>query len=293
MFRGSAHVTKVALYRDVYRRVAITRPREYATVSILIPRATSKRAAFLHRKRAPSLAHDALMGTYMKFWWPSDEDFSAFSSIVTMGLALMVFLEAQSIRKTEWLFRQNQIWNDINYKIAEFGGDCRICDILEGRPVEPPLTYRESFLLMSFFNVVSNEYNSLKSKLLLKSYALDSFMDTAAVVGANRGWLIPYLQLRGYEKSFIEVLVVLGENHLDRQQTRKAVRDVIERHSSPASWFVRKTFSLIYNGFAFVLRTVKSAVAGISRRVVSIAVGVKIAVGAIMRHLRRISRSRN
>lgn len=174
-------------------------------------------------------------------WLPSDDDWTAFSSVVTMIVALMVFSEARSIRRAEWILRQNQAWNDINNKVAEIGDGCRIADILEGRPISPPVTPKEAFLLMSFFNVVSSEYFSLRSNLLMPAYALDSFMDTATVVSANKDWLIPFLTQRGYEQSFVRTLTILSEYAHDRPSAQRAVRAEIDATSPKLKVLARRS----------------------------------------------------
>lgn len=187
-----------------------------------------------HAKRVPPPLEKQLSQQRKGRNMPSitSDDWQALGSVATAFLAGLVFLEARRIRRTEWMTRLNQLWNDFNRVVADSASTTRIADILNGISVAPPVTSREAFILFQFLNVVSTEYLTMRASLLVGNYAIESFMDTASVVRANP-WLLDLVRERGWEPSFIRVLGILAAPG-DKESLRKRIRREIWATSLPA-----------------------------------------------------------
>lgn len=149
---------------------------------------------------------------------------TALAAIGTLVVALMVFTEARKIRRTEWLLRQNQAWNDLGALVAGHDEGERLGRLLMGEAVKGSLTVRESFVLMSFFNVVSSEYHAFRAKAINEHYVIHSLTMTARIVTANKDWIFDFLKQYGYESSFIRVLAVVAVLGDDVEKRGRALR---------------------------------------------------------------------
>jgi hypothetical protein len=150
----------------------------------------------------------------------------ALASLVTMIVAVLVFLEARSIRKAEGIFRQNQAWNEFGNKVAEVHKGSRIGELLMGRKVvtRDDLTPKEAFLLMSFFNVVSSEYNAYRAKSIDRNYVIHSLAMTARIVKINKEWIFTFLRDYGYEQSFRRIVAIVALTSDEANERKAAIR---------------------------------------------------------------------
>lgn len=144
----------------------------------------------------------------------------AVASVCTLAVALFVLVTARSIQRAEGVFRQNQIWNEFGHAVARFQKNSRIGDLLIGKTVEwnversaigDDLTSREAFLLMSFFNVVSNEYNAYMARTIDDDYFIHSLGLTCRVLKSDGDWIFGFLESHGYEASYVSFLRRLTE----------------------------------------------------------------------------------
>jgi len=153
----------------------------------------------------------------------------AVAGIGTLVVAVFVFLEARRIRKVEGIFRQNEAWNDFGNAVAELHEGTRIGQILlgDGAPVVADardLSPREAFLLMSLFNVVSSEYNAVRTKAIDEHYVIHSLTMTSRIVKTNRRWIFTFLRDNGYEESFRRVVAIVALTDDEIPQRRRAIR---------------------------------------------------------------------
>lgn len=144
---------------------------------------------------------------------------TAIMSVGTLGVALFVLMTARFIQRAEGVFRQNQAWNEFGHAVVSVGKDSRVGDLLTGKPVTwgvdrdliaSQLTAPEAFLLMSFFNVVSNEYNAFLKKAIEDEYFIHSLAMTCRVVKSDGDWILPFLEYYGYEEGYIAFLRALA-----------------------------------------------------------------------------------
>lgn len=150
----------------------------------------------------------------------------ALASLGTLIAAIFVFLEARSIRKAEGIFRQNQAWNDLGNKVAELHEESRIGELLMGKKlaIKDDLTPKEAFLLMSFFNVVSSEYNAYRAKSIDQNYVIHSLTMTSRIVKINKDWIFTFLRNYGYEESFRRVVAIVALTSDEPEKRRVAIR---------------------------------------------------------------------
>ena len=130
-------------------------------------------------------------------------------------IATFVFWEARAIRKIDWLLRQNQAWNEFCHMVAQTDEPSRIGALALGGSISPPLTTNESFLLMSYFNVVSSEYNAYRAGAIKRRYVIHSFSATARLLAANKTWIFDFLKDNGYDADFrraVAVVLVIGDD---------------------------------------------------------------------------------
>jgi hypothetical protein len=149
---------------------------------------------------------------------------AAVAAILTLAVAILVFSEARKIRRTEWLLRQNQAWNELGNAVAQFHDGCRIGEMLTGEAVKGELTPKEAFLLMSFFNVVSSEYHAFRAKAIHQDYVIHSLSMTARIVVANKSWIFDFLKTYGYEASFVRALAIVAVLGHDIEKRGRALR---------------------------------------------------------------------
>ena len=155
---------------------------------------------------------------------PTANSIEALASIATFVVALLVFWEARSFRRSEGIFRQNTAWNDFGNAVAELHEGSRIGDLLMGKAVAGNLNPREAFLLMSFFNVVSSEYNAFRAKAIDREYVIHSLTMTSRVVRSNRDWIFSFLRDYGYEESFRRVVAIVALTSDEVETRRKILR---------------------------------------------------------------------
>lgn len=150
----------------------------------------------------------------------------ALASVGTLIVAILVYMEARPFRKADAIFRQNQMWNDLGDKVAELHEGNRIGEILAGRLAlaKDDLTPREAFLLMSFFNVVSCEYNAYRAKVIDRQYVIHSLSMTSRVVKNNKDWIFTFLRTYGYELSFRRVVAIVALTSDETDKRRRAIR---------------------------------------------------------------------
>jgi hypothetical protein len=134
----------------------------------------------------------------------------ALLSAATLVVTCLIFSEARSIRRTEWLLRQNQAWNDLGSAVAQLDPEGEIGRFLLGGAIEEPDVPRHCLLVMSYFNVVSSEYHALAAHSIPRSYVINSFTMTAAAVCRNTEWVFRFLGRHGYEPGFIRALAILA-----------------------------------------------------------------------------------
>lgn len=158
------------------------------------------------------------MSDLLGWLWNADR-IAALATSGTLFVAILVFLEARSIRRTEWILRQNQAWSDLNYAIAQMHEGCRIAELLMGDPITPPPTAKEATLLMSYFNVVSSEYHAYRARAIERSYVVHSLTMTSRIAKNNKDWIFDFLLKYGYRADYIRaiaVVVVMGDDVLTR-----------------------------------------------------------------------------
>jgi hypothetical protein len=145
---------------------------------------------------------------------------AAVMSMATLGVALFVLITARSIQRAEGVFRQNQAWNEFGHAMAGLAQESRVGDLLIGKSMNwglPPddvasqLSATDAFLLMSFFNVVSNEYNAFLKKAIEDEYFIHSLAMTCRVVKSDGEWIFPFLQENGYEAGYVAFLRALAD----------------------------------------------------------------------------------
>ena len=158
---------------------------------------------------------------------------SAFATVGTLAVAILVVIEARRIRRTEGIFRQNQAWNDFSNAVAQFHSESRIEALLTGKTAdsktvkflsEDDLTIVEAFLLMSFFNVVSSEYHAVRVNAIDEKYVMHSFVLTHDVLRRNRAWIFRFLKKSGYEASFVRCLRTVERIGPDVQLLTPAIK---------------------------------------------------------------------
>lgn len=154
----------------------------------------------------------------------SAEIIDALASVGALLVTVLVFLEARSIRRTESIFRQNQAWNEFGNAVAELHEGNRVGDVLMGKSIEGDLTPREAFLLMSFFNVVSSEYNAYRAKAIDEHYVIHSLAMTSRIVKNNKSWIFTFLRDYGYEQSFRRVVAIVALTTDEVRERRAAIR---------------------------------------------------------------------
>lgn len=156
----------------------------------------------------------------------SAEIVDALASAGTLVVAIFVFLEARPFRKADAIFRQNQMWNDFGNKIAELHEGSRIGEVLMGKKgiSGKDLTAREAFLLMSFFNVVSSEYNAYRAKAIDRQYVVHSLSMTSKIVKNNKDWIFSFLLHYGYELSFRRIVAIVALTSDEAQKRRTVLR---------------------------------------------------------------------
>lgn len=155
---------------------------------------------------------------------------TAVATVFTGIIAAFVFWEARAIRQTDWLMRQNQAWNDLCNTLSQADPQSRIPPLVLGEAIQPPLSCQDSFLLMTYFNVVSNEYNAYRARAIKRRYVIHSFSTTARIASINQAWIFDFLKENGYDGDFrraIAILVAIGED-LER-------RDMSLRHELRAA----------------------------------------------------------
>lgn len=156
-------------------------------------------------------------------------------SIGTLAVALFVLLTARSIQRAEGVFRQNQAWNEFGHAVAGLAKESRIGDLLIGKKVDwgvddagriaSQLTATDAFLLMSFFNVVSNEYNAFLKYAIEEDYFIHSLAMTCRVVESDGVWIFPFLEDYGYEAGYIAFLKALAQTKDCDARTALAARE--------------------------------------------------------------------
>jgi len=165
----------------------------------------------------------------------------AVAGIGTFIFAAFVYFEARRIRRLECIFGQNRAWNDLGNKIAELKGAGRVGDILLGEEKlsKNDLSAEEAFILMSYFNVVSSEYNAYWQGAIDKDYVDHSFEFTCNVLRNNSAWIYEFLKRYGYEERFMADLRKLecrGHDAVQRRQileeSRKLRRKIRKRNSA-------------------------------------------------------------
>jgi hypothetical protein len=140
---------------------------------------------------------------------------TALASMATAIIAAFVIIEARAIRQTEWLLRQNQAWNDLCHVVTQKDDQSSIPALLLGESVASPLQPRDAFLLMSYFNVVSSEYNAYRARAIKRRYVIHSFGMTARIVAANKAWIFQFLEENGYDLDFrraVAIVTVIGDD---------------------------------------------------------------------------------
>ena len=148
----------------------------------------------------------------------------AVAGIGTLVVAVFVYWEARAIRQADGIFRQNQAWNEFGNAVAELYEGSRIGELLMGETVNTKLTPREAFLLMSFFNVVSSEYNAYRVRTIDKSYVIHSLTMTSRIVKSNKGWIFTFLRDYGYEQSFRRIVAIVALTSDEVDTRRKILR---------------------------------------------------------------------
>lgn len=174
----------------------------------------------------------------MSYWETLNNSGDAITALATIGtlfVAALVYHEARTIRKTEWISNQNAAWNEMSKTVLEFGNDCKIGDILAGENVDGDLTYEEEHLLMIFLNVVNSEYNGFRAGAISPRWVIHSFGMTTGIVSGNKDWLIPFMCKYGYQASFIRLIALLPAAGDDFKLRHKFIR----RELLASSWVGR------------------------------------------------------
>jgi len=159
----------------------------------------------------------------------------AIAATATFLVALLVFLEARKIRRTEGILRQNQAWNDFGNAVATLEDQAMERILLGREPADPPRTARESFLLMSFFNVVSSDYSAFRVGAIDPRYVVHSLTFAAEVVIRNQAWVFGFLNRHGYDAGFVRMLAIIAVTGLDVDRRNRALRHELRA----LSWLAR------------------------------------------------------
>jgi hypothetical protein len=116
--------------------------------------------------------------------WEQVEAISAVVSVVlslaTTIVAVFVFWEARSIRKTEWFSKTIQNWQEFNRLVISANYGERWSEIIKGDHRWQDLNQRDYIFIYSFLNVLVFEFRAQQSHLLDRDYAHKSVRESIA-----------------------------------------------------------------------------------------------------------------
>jgi hypothetical protein len=130
----------------------------------------------------------------------------AVTSGLTLGTALMVFVEARRIRHVEWLSRTVQMWQGFNQLLLDDSTAARWRDFLDGKIPEAKIVPRDHYVLFSYINVIYLESRISSSRLLDRKYAQESLGDNVRQLAPMRNYIVPLLRSTGYDDRFVELI---------------------------------------------------------------------------------------
>ena len=130
----------------------------------------------------------------------------AAASIVTALIAGFVFMEARSIRTTEWLTRSVSMWQSFNQMLMEEDRAARWRRLLTGELPARDVTAADHYVLFSYVNIIYVEYRMARRRLLNRDYALESVADNVKQLAPSSEFIVPLLRFTGYDNEFVDLI---------------------------------------------------------------------------------------
>ena len=137
---------------------------------------------------------------------------SAVLSLATTVVAVMVYLEARSIRKVEWFSKTSENWQGFNKLVLDAGYTGRWWEILNGKVGWAELDQKDRMVIYSFLNVLVFEFNAQRRQLLDRTYAQKSVMNNVLCLHALWPDLCAHLRTDGWPDDFLDLAddIVMG-----------------------------------------------------------------------------------
>ncbi|MEW6598041.1 MAG: hypothetical protein AB1429_11165 [Pseudomonadota bacterium] len=128
----------------------------------------------------------------------------AVMSAATAGIALLVFVEARSIRKIEWFSKSLDNWQAFNRLLIDADYADRWALIADGAVDWEDITRNDMSFIYSFLNILIFEFNAQRRGVLERWYATDSIF--ANILYFKHIWPELYAHLRrdGWPKLFLK-----------------------------------------------------------------------------------------
>lgn len=128
---------------------------------------------------------------------------TAILTLLTTIVAVLVYLEAKAIRKTEWFAKSSENWQSFNRLVVDADYAARWSDIIKGRLVWADLNQRDLMFIYSFLNVLIFEFNAGRAHLLDRHYAQKSVSDNILYFRHVWPQLREHLQEDGWLSDFL------------------------------------------------------------------------------------------
>jgi hypothetical protein len=133
------------------------------------------------------------------------------ATATTAVLALLVYLEARSIRQMEWLSRSVQMWQAFNQTLLDEERASRWRKLLAGRIPAEEIRAADHYVLFSYVNIIFAEYQFARRKLINRDYALESVADNVKQLVPSSGFVVPLLRFTGYDNEFVDLVQQVAE----------------------------------------------------------------------------------
>jgi hypothetical protein len=129
----------------------------------------------------------------------------AVGSIATVGLAIIVWVEARRIRHTEWLTRSVGMWQAFNEMLLANGLAETWHTLLDDGPTDP-IKGSDKHILYSYVNIIYTEYQMAESNLINRRYAVTSIRENVKQLAPWKSLICPVLEYTGYEPQFVRLI---------------------------------------------------------------------------------------
>jgi hypothetical protein len=129
---------------------------------------------------------------------------SAIATVITAILALLIYFEANQLRKVDGLARSITNWQDFNRLMLQKELADRWQAIHTGLVPWAEITQQDKALIYSYLNIMIYEYEAAHARALDRFYAQKSIGDNILYFKHIWPGLVEHLKTDGWPKRFVE-----------------------------------------------------------------------------------------